>query len=280
MTTSNHRYPAIQGEYEDELEGELEDEYEFEDEFETEGEEFLGALGGIARSFLGGGDSEGEFEFEFETEAETELESEEELEDEFEAEAEEEAEGFSNPVRRVYRDAELMAHLAHRAAASDSESEAEQFIGALVPLAARLIPRAASLLARNAPTLIRGVGRVARGLRRNPGTRRLVVAMPVVLQRTAQSLADQAANGVPIDGARVAQTLATMTSRVLGGAGSQQAVRAVDVFNRRWHRRARWMRDQPPIPRGSSRRYAGRPAPRGQVRRPATPRAGRRVRRR
>ena len=39
-----------------------------------------------------------------------------ELEDEFEDEAEEEAEGFVNPIRRVYRDAELMAHLAKQAA--------------------------------------------------------------------------------------------------------------------------------------------------------------------
>lgn len=277
MSTLDRRYPAIQGEFEDELED------EFEDEFENEDEAFLGALGGIARSFLGDGESEfeDEFEFEFEAEAETELEGEEELEDEFEAEAEEEAEGFVNPMRRVYRDAELMAHLAKQAAASESESEAEQFIGALVPLVARLIPRAATLLARNAPTLIRGAGKIARNLRRNPSTRRLVSAMPVVLQRTAQSLADQAANGRPIDADRVVQTLSTMTNRVLDGRNCPSALRAVDVFNRRWHRRARWQRNRGALRApGTAARYRGRPVGRVAMRRPAQSRAGRRARRR
>lgn len=284
MTTIDRRYPAIQGEFEfeDELEDEFEGEGEYEDEFEAEGEDeaFLGALGGIARSFLSEGESEEEFEFEFEAEAE--YEGEEELEDEFEAEAEEEAEGFVNPVRRVYRDAELMAHLAKQAAASESEAEAEQFIGALVPLAARLIPRAASVLAKNAPALIRGAGKIVRNLRRNPTTRRLVSAMPVVLQRTAQSLADQAANGTPIDGVQIARTLGTITGRVLSGPNAPGALRAVDVFNRRYHRRARWDRRRQGQYRGTSTapRYRGRPVNRAPQRRTTQSRAGRRARRR
>ena len=87
-----------------------------------------------------------------------------------------------------------MAHLARQAAMTESEGEAEAFIGALVPLAAKIIPRAARLIARNAPTLVRTARRITRNLRRDPTTRRLVQAMPVVLQRTAQSLADQAAD--------------------------------------------------------------------------------------
>ncbi len=254
MTALNHRYPAIQGEFEDEFE----DEGEFEDEFEDEA--FLGALGGIAKSFLGEEEyedefegeyefedefeEEGEFEFEFEAEAEAEMEAEAEgeLEDEFEAEAEEEAEGFVNPVRRIYRDAELMAHLAKQASVTQSEAEAEQFIGALVPLATRLIPRAATVLSRNAPALMRASRGIVANLRRNPATRRLIAGMPVVLQRTAQSLADQAAAGRPIDATTVVRTLGTMTGRVLRGPGAPRALRAVDVFNRRWHRRARWAR--------------------------------------
>jgi len=281
MTTLNRRYPEIQGEYEDELED------EYEGEFEDEA--FLGALGGIARSFLGGGEGEYEdemeFEFEFEAEAEAELEAEGELEDEFEDEAEDEAEGFVNPVRRIYRDAELMAHLAKQAAATESEAEAEQFIGALVPLAARLIPRAASLLARNAPTLMRGATRIVRGLRRNPQTRRLVAALPVVLQRTAQSLADQAAAGRPIDASRVVQTLGTMTGRVLRGPSCPRALRAVDVFNRRWHRRAHWQRRRGwrGYPARAPQRRLGPPArryPSGYARRPVRGGVSRRGRRR
>ena len=75
------------------------------------------------------------------------MEAEGELEDEFEDEDEDEAEGFVNPVRRIYQDAETMAHLARQAALTESEGEAEAFIGALVPLAAKIIPRAARVIA-------------------------------------------------------------------------------------------------------------------------------------
>jgi hypothetical protein len=232
MTTLNRQYPAIQGELEDEYEyeDEYEDEGELEDEYETEGE-----VEGEYET-----ESEGELEFEFETAAEAEMEAEGELEDEFEDEDEEEGEGFVNPVRRIYRDAETMAHLARQAAATESEGEAEAFIGALVPLAAKLIPRAARVLSRNAPALIRSARRVTRTLRRNPQTRRLVRAMPIVLQRTAQSLADQAASGRPIDADTIARTVSTMTGRVLRGPNGSRALRAVDVFDRRWRRRAHW----------------------------------------
>lgn len=280
MTTMNHRYPTIQGEFEGE------EEYEFEEELEDEA--FFGPLAQIAGSLLGEeeledeyeaeyeGELEEEYEFEFEAEAEAELESEGELESEFEDEAEEEAEGFVNPVRRVYRDAETMAHLAVRAERADSEAEAEAFVGALVPIAARLIPRAASVLARNAPALIKGATRIARRLRRNPQTRQLVRALPVVLQRTAQSLADQSANGQPIDATAVIRTLGTMTGRVLGSSGASRAVRAVDVFDRRWQRRARWNARRRP----SVRVVRGRPVTRRPVPRPVNRRVARRGRRR
>ena len=138
----NRNYPAIQGELEDEFDSEFEDEFEseFEDEDEAEyedeaefeaedeDEDFLGAIGGIGKALgglLGGGESE--VEFEFEVEAETEDEAEEEYEDE----------AFVNPVRRIYPDAELMAHISTRAAQTSSEAEAEAFLGALVPIASK-----------------------------------------------------------------------------------------------------------------------------------------------
>ena len=232
MTTLNRRYPAIQG------------------EAEEEDEAFFGGLAKIAGSLLGGGDGEGEYEFEFEAEAEAEFES----EDEFESEEEDAVEGFVNPVRRVYQDAELMAHLANQAALTESEAEAEAFIGALVPIAAKLIPRAARLIRGNAPTMVRSATRLVRRLRRDPATRRLVKAVPVVLQRAAQSLADQAAAGHPIDSATVVRTLGRMTGRVLGGPNAGRAVSAVDVFNRRYHRRRRWQQ------RRSGRQNSGRRA--------------------
>src|SRR6266700_3591143 len=111
----NYRYPAIQGD--DDMGSEFED--EFEEEYEEEVEAELGR-------------AEGEEESEYEGEAEGE----------YEEEAEEEGEAFVNPVRRIYRDAELMAHLSTRAAQTESEAEAEAFVAALVPIAGRLIPRA------------------------------------------------------------------------------------------------------------------------------------------
>lgn len=258
MTTLNRRYPEIQGE--------LEDEYEYEDELEGEGEDedeaFFGGLARIAGSLLGEGELEDEyeFEFEFEAEAEAELEAEGELEDEFEAEAEEEGEGFVNPTRRIYRDAEMMAHFATLASQTESEGEAEAFIGALVPLAAKLIPRAAKLISSNGPALVRGTRGLARRLRRSPQGRRLVKALPVVLQRTAQSLADQAANGQPIDSGTVIGTLGDITGRVLRGGSARRAVRAVDVFNRRYHRRRRWLASSSPASASyGTGRYAGMP---------------------
>jgi hypothetical protein len=262
----NYRYPAIQGddgltsEFEEELEeeteeeweaglgrAEAEEEYELEEELEDEfeGEQFGGldrALGGfVAR----GSEGEEEGEFDFEAEAETEYES--ELEEEYEEEAEE----FVNPIRRIYRDAELMAHLSTRAAQTESEDEAEAFIGALVPIAARLIPRAGRLLTRNAPSLIRGVSRLTRQLRRNPATRQFITAIPVILQRTAQSLADQAAQGRPITADTVIRTLTSVAARVLERpANRRRAVRAVGVFDRRYHNR--W-RTGPPGRRGAVR---------------------------
>lgn len=164
----NRSYPEIQGEFEQEDEFEDEAvataEYELEDEFEAEDEDedFLGAIGGIGKALgglLGGGDGEYEADFEFEAEAETEDEAEEEYEDE----------AFVNPVRRIYPDAELMAHLSARAAQTAAEGEAEAFFGALVPLASKLVPRAAGVLARNAPALIRGTTVLGRPAPPQPG---------------------------------------------------------------------------------------------------------------
>jgi hypothetical protein len=258
MSTLNRQYPAIQGEFEDEYE--FETEFEGEDEFEVEGE-----YEGEEELEV---ESEEEFEFEFETAAEAEMEAEGELEDEFEDEDEEEGEGFVNPVRRIYRDAETMAHLARQAAMTESEGEAEAFIGALIPLAAKVIPRAARLIARNAPTLVRTARRITRNLRRDPTTRRLVQAMPVVLQRTAQSLADQAASGQPVNADTVTRTLSRISGRVLRGHPGARAVRAVDIFDRRWRRRARWA-DRRDGYRGSYSRRVSSP-----VRRPAYGRLG------
>ena len=278
-STANRRYPRIEGEAEEEaaasLAAEFEDEDEFEDESEYEDEAFLGGIAKALGGLLGESEGEEEAEYDFEFEAEAEAEFEEELEGEFEDEA------FVNPIRRIYPDAELMAHLSSQAARAEGEEEAEAFIGALIPLAARLIPRAAALIHRNAPTLIRGATRLAGQLRRQPRGRRLVTTLPVVLQRTAQSLSDQAAAGQAITPAAALDTLGAIAQGVLSDpADCRRVMSAVGTFDRRYHRRHRrrpssssWAGGQTmqPRPRTSGgtpqRRYSSSSARRARRRR-------------
>ncbi|TCC07979.1 hypothetical protein E0H45_18800 [Kribbella soli] len=133
-----------------------------------------------------------------------------------------------------------MAHLSAKAAQTSSEAEAEAFLGALVPLASKLIPRAAGVLARNAPALIRGTSALGRRLRRNPATRKYLTAMPVILQRTAQSLADQASSGRPVSPETAMSTMTRIAGRMFRRAPERnRAMRAVNTFDRRYRRRGR-----------------------------------------
>lgn len=179
-------------------------------------------LGAGLGSTLSGMLPQREFEFEYE--------------DEFEGEWEDEYRRGPNPMRRVYPDA-LMEHLAHAATTARSEAEAEAFIGALVPLAARLIPRAAAALTRATPQLVRGAAAVTRSLRRNPTTRPLVRTMPTIMQRTAASLARQGAQrGRPPTPQTAVRTLARQTAQVIGSP--QQAVQAYQrsrALDQRYH---------------------------------------------
>ncbi len=167
-----------------------------------------GAVGDLIGSFLPQQEYEGEWEFE----------------------------GEINPLRRVYPDA-LMEHLAHAATETESEEEAEAFIGALIPMAARLLPRAASAVMRVAPQLVRGAANVTRVLRSNPATRQLVRTVPTIVRRTASSIAQQTAQGRPVTPARAAQTLARQTARVIGSPQRcAQAIQRSRALDRQHHR--------------------------------------------
>lgn len=212
-----------EGEYELEWEGELEGEYESEEFFrrladlaaQTTRSPALRGVGlTAARSALDGAQPtpQGEFEGEWELEL---------------------------PQDRGVSPAALMEHLGHAAAEAESEAEAEAFIGALIPLAARLIPRVAPAILRTAPQLIRGVGRVARTLRTNPVTRPLVRAIPTVVRRTTADLARQVSRGRPITAQSATRTLARQTARVLGDPRrSVVAYRRSRALDRRYHRAA------------------------------------------
>lgn len=153
-----------------------------------------------------------------------------------EYEGEFEWEGEVNPLRRVYPDA-LMEHLGHAAAETESEAEAEAFIGALIPLAARIIPRVAPAIMRAAPQLIRGAARVTRTLRRKPATRQLVRTMPTIIRNTAVSIARQASQGRPVTPQTAVRTLAQQTARVISSPRrAVQAYQRSRALDRRHHR--------------------------------------------
>jgi len=249
---------AQEFELEEEYEAEYEGEYEAEGEEESE--EFFRQLAGLAsqaaqspalrrigqaaarramRGVVGQGELEGELELEGEWEAEYEGE------EEYEAEA--------NPIRRVYPDA-LMEHLGHAASEAESEAEAEAFVGALIPLAARVIPRVAPAIMRAAPQLIRGVARVTRTLRRNPATRPLVRAVPTIVRRTTANLARRVARGQPVTPQVAVRALAGQTAQVL--SSPQQCVHAYRrsrALDRRYHAAAGRPRRRPPMAPGRAR---------------------------
>jgi hypothetical protein len=87
------------------------------------------------------------------------------------------------------------------------------------------------------------------------------MAMPVILQRTAQSLADQAASGRPVTADAAVSTLARIAGRVLRTPPERdRAVRAVRTFDRRYHRRSRRPSYGATAPRRRRRAARRRPA--------------------
>jgi hypothetical protein len=147
-----------------------------------------------------------------------------------------EGEGEMNPLRRVYPDA-LMEHLGHAAAEAESEAEAEAFIGALIPLAARLIPRIAPAVMRAAPQLIRGASGIVRTLRRNPATRQLVRTVPTIVRGTVADMARQVGRGQQVTPQNAVRTLARQTARTLSSPQRcVQAYRRSRTLDRRHHR--------------------------------------------
>lgn len=186
-----------------------------------------------------------------------------EFEDELEWEGEWEEEMFVNPLRRWYPDA-MMEHLGKSAAEAETEEEAFAFLAPLVPLAARFAPQIASTVMRAAPQLIRGVGNIAGTLMRGNATRPLVRTLPTIVQRTANTLAQQARRGQPVTPQTAVRTLARQAANVIGNP--QQAVQAFrrsQALDRRYHQ-AGPRPGAPPAARGGH----------GRARRPTAPATG------
>jgi len=135
--------------------------------------------------------------------------------------------------------AALMEHLGHAASEAESNGEAFAFLAPLIPLAlkalplagkafgmgAKLLPQIASKVFKVAPKLTKGVNAAAKSLRGNPATRPLVQALPQVVRRTTADLAQQAAQGKPINGNVAVRVLANQTAKLLGNP--QAAVQAL-----------------------------------------------------
>jgi hypothetical protein len=185
----------------DEFESEYEGGYEFETNYE--GDAFIGNLLQQLGSGLG---SLFNNELEFESEGEFET--------------------LSNASEYEI----MMEHLAYQASQSESEAEAEAFLGALVPLAARLIPSAAKAITSVAPSILQGISRVGHTLFRNPATRQLLRTMPTVLKGTTRTLARQVAQGKPVSSKTALRALAGNVAGVLDNP------RRVQQVMRRSHR--------------------------------------------
>lgn len=117
-----------------------------------------------------------------------------------------------------------MEHLAYQAAQSESEAEAEAFLGALVPMAARLIPSAAKAVSSVMPSLIQGVSKMGRALYNSPTTRKLLQTAPTVLKGTVRTLARQVEQGKPLDSTTAIRALAGNVANVMDNPKKVKAV--------------------------------------------------------
>jgi hypothetical protein len=118
-----------------------------------------------------------------------------------------EFESASSPAAEI----RLMEHLAAMAAQTESESEAEAFLGALPALAARLAPAAA----RWVPELTKRAVQVGRQLWNSPAARPYVRALPHVVRRTTADVAGRYSRGAPVSVDLVTRRFAHHASQAL-----------------------------------------------------------------
>lgn len=116
----------------------------------------------------------------------------------------------------AHQEAMLMEQIAHEAAHTANEAEAEALAGSLIPMALRAARAATPMLRAAAPSLTRATGRLVKALRQSPATRMLVPTVPTILRRTNASLTRAAATGTPITPRLAVRTMANQTYRVMG----------------------------------------------------------------
>lgn len=134
---------------------------------------------------------------------------------ELEAEMHPEFESGLPHSEAAHQEAFLMEQIAHEAAYTSNEAEAEALAGALIPIAIRGINTAAPALRTAAPALARATGRLVRALRRSPATRPLIRTVPTILRRTNVALSRAAAAGTPVSPRLAVRTMANQTYRIM-----------------------------------------------------------------
>jgi hypothetical protein len=110
------------------------------------------------------------------------------------------------------------------AANSQSEAEAEAFLGALIPIVARGISAAAPVISRVVPQVIRPLAQAGRALLQSPQTRPLVRTFPTIARNSVATLAQRVAKGQPVNARVAARTVAGNVAQVLGNPRRASAV--------------------------------------------------------
>lgn len=102
--------------------------------------------------------------------------------------------------------------------------EGDEFLGALIPVAASLLPKAI-------PWVKKGIRAVGRALREADPSGQAVKALPIIADKSVKSLARQAKVGKPLTKKRVQMTIARQTKKTL--ANPRKTVVAVKVNRKR-----------------------------------------------
>ena len=139
-----------------------------------------------------------------------------EFEEEFEGELEAMATGPVSPSQS------MAEYFAARAAASESETEAEAFTGAASYIS--ISPQVRRDLEQMLPALLRGSAALTRLLHPNRHTRQAVRLVPGIVDGAARTLARRAAAGDRVGPVEVGQALGGATSRALGDPRSRYSI--------------------------------------------------------
>jgi hypothetical protein len=173
--------------------------------------------------------------------------------EDFEAEKESTQRDFSE-AKAAYEskynagDIAEMEALAEAIIASESEAEADAFLGAIASIASRVLPKAFSIGKKVLPGLIRGARMIVNKVGRSPEGRQIIRALPKLMRNTAADVLQKVADGKPISGDAVMRSLAGQAGRLIKNTSQREAILQEHGY---WVHR---MREVCRRPNGQSRR--------------------------